>query len=41
MSTDRAIDDDNKVQMEYYSAIKGIKNIICSNMNGPRNYHTK
>ena len=25
--------------MEYYSAIK--KNAICSNMDGPRDYHTK
>ena len=25
--------------MEYYSAIKN--NAICSNMDGPRDYHTK
>ena len=29
--------------MEYYSAVKRMKfsNAICSNMDGPRNYHTK
>ena len=28
--------------MEYYSAIKKeLNNAICSNMDGPRNYHTK
>ena len=27
--------------MEYYSAIKSMNNVICSNMGGPRNYHTK
>ena len=28
--------------MEYYSAIKkGWNNTICSNMDGPRDYHTK
>ena len=26
---------------EYYSAIKKWKNAICSNMDGPRDYHTK
>ena len=26
--------------MEYYSAVKR-KNAICSNMDGPRHYHTK
>ena len=27
--------------MEYYSAIKKWNNAICSNMDGPRDYHTK
>ena len=27
--------------MEYYSAIKEWNNAICSNMDGPRDYHTK
>ena len=27
--------------MEYYSAIKKNDNAICSNMDGPRDYHTK
>ena len=28
--------------MEYYSAIKeALNNAICSDMDGPRNYHTK
>ena len=28
--------------MEYYSAIKKVwNNAICSNMDGPRDYHTK
>ena len=27
--------------MEYYSAIKKQNNSICSNMDGPGNYHTK
>ena len=27
--------------MEYYSAIKKNNNAICSNMDGPRDYHTK
>ena len=27
--------------MEYYSAIKKWNNAICSNKDGPRNYHTK
>ena len=27
--------------MEYYSAIKKIKNVICTNMDGPRDYHTE
>ena len=28
-------------KMEYYSAIKKWNNAICSNMDGPRDYHTK
>ena len=28
-------------RMEYYSVIKRMDNAICSNMNGPRDYHTK
>ena len=29
-------------KMEYYSAIKKEwNNVICSNMDGPRDYHTK
>ena len=27
--------------MEYHSAIKRNENVICSNMDGPRDYHTK
>ena len=27
--------------MEYYSAIKKNDNVICSNMDGPRDYHSK
>ena len=27
--------------MEYYSAIKKWDNAICSNIDGPRDYHTK
>ena len=27
--------------MEYYSVIKKNDNAICSNMDGPRDYHTK
>ena len=27
--------------MEYYSAIKMNNNAVCSNMDGPRDYHTK
>ena len=27
--------------MEYYSTIKEQNNAICSNMDGPRDYHTK
>ena len=27
--------------MEYYAAIKKQNNTICSNMDEPRNYHTK
>ena len=27
--------------MEYYSAIKGLNNAICSRMNESRDYHTK
>ena len=27
--------------VEYYSAIKMNNNAICSNMGGPRDYHTK
>ena len=27
--------------MEYYSAIKKWDNAICSNMDGPRDHHTK
>ena len=27
--------------MEYYSAIKKSENAICSNMDGPRDYHAK
>ena len=27
--------------MEYYSAIKRMKYAICSNMDGPRDYHPK
>ena len=27
--------------MEYYSAMKRKNSAICSNMDGPRNYHTK
>ena len=27
--------------VEYYSAIKMNNNAICSNMDGPRDYHTK
>ena len=27
--------------MEYYSAIKKNETAICSNMDGPRDYHTK
>ena len=28
-------------KMEYYSAIKKRNNVICSNVDGPREYHTK
>ena len=28
-------------RMEYYSVIKRMDNAICSNMNGPRDFHTK
>ena len=31
----------NVYTMEYYSAIKEGNNAICSNMNRPRNCHTK
>ena len=27
--------------MKYYSVIKERNNVICSNMDGPRDYHTK
>ena len=27
--------------MKYFSAIKKWSNVICSNMDGPRDYHTK
>ena len=27
--------------MEYYSAIKKNETVICNNMDGPRDYHTK
>ena len=27
--------------MEYYSAIKKSENAICSNMDGPRDYHAE
>ena len=44
MSIDRWIDKEgvvNKYTMEYYSAIrKEWNNAICSNMDGPRDYHT-
>ena len=46
MSPDRGLDKEDVVHrcintMEYYSAITEWSNAICSNMDEPRNYHTK
>ena len=44
MSTDRGVDKKRCGTcgtMEYYSAIKRRKQCHCSNMAGPRDYHTK
>ena len=43
MATDRWLDKEDVLQVyiEYYSAIKEWNNAICSNMDGPRDYHTK
>ena len=43
MATDRWLDKEDVLQVyiEYYSAIKEWNNAICSNMDGPRDYHNK
>ena len=43
MSTDRGMDKEymDIYTMEYYSDIKRTEQPICSNMYGPRDYHTK
>ena len=46
VSIDRWMDKEDMVHicintMEYYSAIKEWNNAICSNMDGPGDYHTK
>ena len=44
MSIDRGMDKEDVLcmyTMEYYSAIKKQNNVICSNMDGPRDYHTE